>query len=89
MSDQGNNFKSKLISELCHLAQVKKLHTTPYRPESNGACERFNQTLISMIGTLPEGIKIYWPQHMSTLVHAYNCVTSSATGFSSYYLMYG
>ena len=25
MSDQGHNFESKLISELCHLTQVKKL----------------------------------------------------------------
>ena len=58
MSDQGNNFESKLISELCHLAQVKKLHTTPYRPESNGACERFNHTLISMIARVVNHWKV-------------------------------
>ena len=89
LSDQGRNFESKLIAELCQLANVKKLRTTPYRPESNGACERFNRTLISMIGTLPDDLKVNWPQHVSTLVHGYNCTTSSATGYSPYYLMYG
>ena len=38
LSDQGRNFESSLIAELCQIAQVKKLWTTPYRPEGNGAC---------------------------------------------------
>ena len=89
LSDQGRNFESNLIAELCKLTQIKKLRTTPYRPEGNGSCERFNRTLISMIGTLPEELKINWPQHVSTLTHAYNCTRSNATGFSPYFLMYG
>ena len=32
LSDQGRNFESELISELCTLAQVEKVHTTPYHP---------------------------------------------------------
>ena len=38
-SGQGRNFESLLISELCELTQIKKLRTTPYRPEENGSCE--------------------------------------------------
>ena len=79
LSDQGRNFDSVLISELCELAQIKKLRTTPYRPEGNGSCERFNRTLISMLGTLPDDFKNKWPHHISTLVYAYNC---------TYYLLY-
>ena len=89
LSDQGRNFESNLIAELCKLVQIKKLRTTPYRPEGNGSCERFNRTLISMIGTLPEELKVHWPQHVSTLTHAYNCMRNNATGFSPYFLMYG
>ena len=89
LSDQGQNFESVLISELCELAQIKKLRTTPYRPEGNGSCERFNRTLISMLGTLPDNFKSKWPHHISTLVYAYNCTHSNATGFSPYYLLYG
>ena len=54
LSDQGHNFESKLIEELCILTQIKKLRTMPYGPQTNGSCERFNRTLISMLGTLPE-----------------------------------
>ena len=89
LSDQGQNFESVLISELCELTQIKKLRTTPYRPEGNGSCERFNRTLISMLGTLPDNFKNKWPHHISTLVYAYNCTCSDATGFSPYYLLYG
>ena len=42
-----------------------------------------------MLGTLPEDFKSKWPHHVSTLVYAYNCTRSNATGFSPYYLLYG
>ena len=89
LSDQGQNFKSKLLEELCLLAQVKKMITTSYRPEGNGSCECFNRTLISMLGTLPEEFKIEWTNHINTLTCAFNCTRSNATGFSPYYLPYG
>ena len=89
LSDQGQNFESLLISELCELTQNKKLRTTSYRPEGNGSCVRLNRTLISMLGTLPDDFKSRWTQHISTLVYAYNCTRSNATGFSPYYLLYG
>ena len=81
-SDQGHNFKTKLIEELCVLTQIKKLWTTPYRPQTNGSCERFNRTLIAMLSMLPEDYKSQWTQHVPTLVHAYNCSRSNATGYS-------
>ena len=53
LTDQGKSFENSLVRELCTLAQVQKLQTTLYRPQANGSCERFNYTLISMLGTLP------------------------------------
>ena len=89
ISDQGRNFESSPITELCQLAQVKKLMTTPYRPQTNGQCERFNTKLISIIDTLLPGAKTNWQEQVPTLVHAYNCTWSNAMAFSPYYLMYG
>ena len=76
LSDQGRNFKSDLIRKLCHITGVKKLRTTPYMPQTNGQCEKFNSTLINMIGTLPIVAKQHWQGFVSTLVHAYNCTKS-------------
>ena len=89
ISDQGRNFKSRVISELCKLGRVKKLRTSPYHPQSNGQCERFNTTLLSMLGTLPPEGKATWTDKVGTLVHAYNSTKSAITGFSPHYLMFG
>ena len=89
LTDQGANFESRLIYHLCKVASIKKLRTTPYHPQGNGQCERFNQTLINMLGTLDKRAKDKWPEMVSTLTHAYNCTKSLATGFSPFYLMYG
>ena len=42
-----------------------------------------------MIGTLPANAKSDWRDWIPTLVHIYNCSTSSTTGFSPYFLIYG
>ena len=57
MTDQERSFESSLIKELCALAQTKKIRMTLYRPDLNGACERFKTTLIKMSGTLNQDEK--------------------------------
>jgi hypothetical protein len=89
LSDQGANFESDLIQHLCQYAGVRKLRTTPYHPQTNGQCERFNRTLINMIGTLPDEEKTDWKERIRHLTHAYNCTRNSATGFSPYFLLFG
>ena len=86
---QGENFEHQLVADLCELMGMGKIWTSPYHLETNGQCERFNSTLINMLGTLPKEKKSEWKNHIGMLVHAYNCTWNSATGFSPYYLMYG
>lgn len=44
-SDQGRQFESDLIKHLCNLLSIKKLRTSPYHAQCDGAVERFNRTL--------------------------------------------
>ena len=89
LTDQGKSFENQLVRELCSLAQVQKLHTTLFWPQTNGSCECFNCTLMSMLGTLLVHAKKNWPEWVSTLTHAYNATMFYSTGFSPFFLMYG
>ena len=88
-ADQGRNFESTLIQELCALAGITKSRTTPYHAMGNGMTERFNHTLLNMLGTLTAEQKKDWRSHVSTLVHAYNATLHDSTGYSPFFLMFG
>ena len=88
LTDQAQAFNGTLYEVMCKEAKIKKVRTTPYRPQTNGQCERFNRTLMTMLGALPQDEKVNWQDWVSTLVHAYNCTTTRVTGFSPSYLMF-
>uniref|UniRef100_A0A803JJR6 Gypsy retrotransposon integrase-like protein 1 n=1 Tax=Xenopus tropicalis TaxID=8364 RepID=A0A803JJR6_XENTR len=88
-SDQGRDFESKLIYELLTLLGVQKSRTSPYHPQGDPQPERFNRTLLDMLGTLSAEKKSQWSRHVATVVHAYNSTKNDATGFSPYFLMFG
>ena len=88
-SDQGRNFESQTIKELCKLAGIQKSRTTPYHPIGNGMCERMNQSLLNMLGCLSDEQKADWKKYVPTVVHAYNSTRHESTGFSPFFLMFG
>ena len=45
ITDQVSNFLSDLFKNVCRLLRIKKVQTTPFRPESNGGLERSHRVL--------------------------------------------
>ena len=88
-SDQGANFTGKVISELCKMTGIERSVTTPYHPMGNGVTERFNQTLLNLLGTLDPKEKPDWKSHVGPLVHAYNATKHDSTKHSPFLLMFG
>ena len=88
-SDQGKQFESHLISSICELLQVKKSHTTPYHPQSDGLVERFNRTLTTMLATTAKGHPFKWESHLKKVCFAYNTSVHASTGHTPFFLMFG
>ena len=65
---------------------MKKSRTTI---QGNGITERFDVTILKMLGTLSPMDKADWKEHVETLTHAYNVTKHDSTGFSPYVLMFG
>ena len=81
LSDQVKNFKSELIAYLWRITSTMKLRTSSYHPQTYGHCQKFNFTLINMLGTLSPEHTSNWESSSGILVHAYNCTHNLVMGF--------
>ena len=88
-TDQGRQFESELVSEICKLLGIAKTHTTPYHPQSDGLIERFNRTLLSMLATTAAERPFDWEEYLRPLCMAYNTSVQATTGYTPFSLMFG
>ena len=89
LHDRGGEFNSRLFNELHKLAGIKASNTTPYNPQGNGACERYNKVLVGMLRSLASKEKSNWRKHLPKLAFAVNSTRNKSTGFSSFFLLFG
>ena len=89
LSDQGTNFMSALMEQLCKLLQIRKMNTTPYHPQANGLVENFNGTLKKMLKCYAKDEPEEWDKHIPFVLFAYRESPHESTGYSSFELLYG
>ena len=87
-SDQGRNFESHILSELCKAFGVEKSNTTPYHPMGDGLVERMNHSLLNLLRTLMEK-RSNWEDHLQLLLFAYRTTQHSTTKMSPYEVLFG
>ena len=87
-SDQGRQFESGLIKEICNILRIKKTQTSPYHPQCDGLVEWFNRTLLDMLATTTKNHPFDWEDQLRKVCMAYNTSVHSSTGFTPFYLMF-
>ena len=88
-SDQGAQFQTNLIAEVCRILKIEKSRTTLYHPQCDGVVEQFNRTLLDMLATTTGNHPHDWEIHLRKVCLAYNTSVHSTTGYSPFYLMFG
>eukprot|EP00794_Sanderia_malayensis_P006406 gene6406-biopygen4734 len=88
-SDQGRNFESNLMHEICDLMGIHKSRTTAYHPQCDGLVERQNRTLQNMLVPFVSSHKDDWDLWVDLVAFAYNTSCHESTGFSPYELVFG
>ena len=89
LSDQGTQFLSHVMKEVCRLLSVKQLVTTPYHPQCNGLVERFNGTLKLMLKRMCSERPKDWDRYVDPMLFAYREVPQESLGFSPFEMIYG
>jgi len=89
-SDQGAQFQSQLLDDLCHLWGINKSRTTPYHSQGNGVVESNNRVLgDSLRSLLLGGGQEEWDVVLPQVMRAYHSTPLTSTGETPNLLMLG
>jgi len=89
LSDQGTEFESDLFQELCRCLEISKIRTSPYRPSTNGAVERFHRTLNTMLAKVVRDDHRDWCLQLQPVLAAYRNSVHESTGYTPNFLFLG
>ena len=88
-SDQGSNFMSSLMQQVTYQLGIKQHKSSTYHPETQGALERFHQTLKNMIRMYCLQYEKQWDQGIHLLLFAVKEAVQESLGFSPFELVFG
>ncbi len=88
MSDQGTQFCSRLVRELCSLSGMQQFWTSPYHPQCNGTIERMHSTLKSILKKADDK-KLGWVEQLPFALFTLRQMPNSESGLSPFDLVYG
>src|SRR6202000_3567975 len=89
ISDRDSLFTSKFWKRLHHLIGSGLRMSSAFHPQTDGATERANRTIIQMIRQCVRPDQKDWVIKLPAIEFALNSARSSTTGFSPFQLNYG
>ncbi|UYV75794.1 hypothetical protein LAZ67_13001373, partial [Cordylochernes scorpioides] len=87
LSDRGSAFMSCVFKGVCKAMGVGAVKTTAWRPQSNGAVERLNRTVIESLRRCIAGNN--WDTTLPMVAFAIRTTVHASTGFTPAKLVFG
>ncbi len=87
-SDRGLEITTAMHRWMCDLLRIHKTYSTAYNPQSNGAVERCNRTLLSMLRTVVSEQQDDWEAHLPPALCACRSTPHDSTGVSPHKMVY-
>nr|XP_033942279.1 uncharacterized protein LOC117449038 isoform X4 [Pseudochaenichthys georgianus] len=88
-TDQGTNFMSKVFARVLDTLGIKHVTSIPYHPESQGALERFHQTMKCMLIKHCHESHKDWDDGVPLVLFAAREAVQESLGFSPAELVFG
>ena len=88
-TDQGTNFLSRVFKQVMKILSIEHIVSSAYHPESQGALERWHQTLKSMLRKYCLEVSRSWDEGIPFVLFAARDAVQESLGFSPNELIFG
>ncbi|KAG1318626.1 hypothetical protein G6F62_012250 [Rhizopus arrhizus] len=89
LSDNGSHFLNDIVNEFLTIVKTHHKYSSPYRPFTNGQCEKMNGVLVSSIKKLSIEQPMEWDTHLPAVLYAYRTKAHEVVKISPFELLYG
>jgi len=85
---QGSNSLSDLFANVCKLLRIKRIKTSPYNPQTNGALERTHRVSVEYLRCYILENQTDWDKWIPYATFVFNNTPHSSTGFTPHELLF-
>ena len=89
LTDNGTEFKSKEMKQICEDLDIKQVFSPVYTPQANGRLEGWHRFLKACIAKHIRGANVEWDDLIPLAVSAYNFFPCQSSKESPFVLMFG
>ena len=87
-TDQGSNFNSELMHDICRIFMIEKTRTTPYHPQGNGQVGRFNRVFADTLSKYCSEKPREWDVYLPYNTFVYNTTVHRTIGATPYSMIF-
>ena len=88
-TDQGTNFNSEVMKDVCQVFMIDKTRISPYHPQGNGQVERFNRVIADTISKYCAAKPQEWDLYLPHVNFVYNTTVHKTLGTTPFSMLYG